>query len=67
MSASAPQAPNGAGYVAFGPPPVIQTPKLARNQVERFFNRIEQCRQIATRYDRLAANYLAFNRAMAAP
>ncbi|MCS3450346.1 transposase [Bradyrhizobium elkanii] len=32
----------------------------ARNQVERFFNRIKQCRQVATRYDRLAANYLAF-------
>ena len=32
----------------------------ARNQVERFFNRIKQCRLVATRYDRLAANYLAF-------
>ena len=32
----------------------------ARNQVERFFNRIKQCRRVATRYDRLAANYLAF-------
>jgi len=31
-----------------------------RNQVERFFNRIKQCRRVATRYDRLAANYLAF-------
>lgn len=31
-----------------------------RNQVERFFNRIKQCRRIATRYDKLAANYLAF-------
>ena len=28
--------------------------------VERFFNRIKQCRRIATRYDKLAANYLAF-------
>ena len=27
--------------------------------VERFFNKIKQCR-IATRYDKLAANYLAF-------
>jgi len=27
--------------------------------VERFFNRIKQCRRIATRYDKLAANYLA--------
>jgi len=32
----------------------------ARNQVERYFNRIKQCRRVATRYDRLAANYLAF-------
>ena len=32
----------------------------SRNLVERFFNKIKQCRRIATRYDRLAANYLAF-------
>ena len=32
----------------------------ARNLVERFFTIIKQCRRIATRYDRLAANYLAF-------
>jgi transposase len=32
----------------------------ARNLIERFFNKIKQCRRIATRYDRLAANYLAF-------
>jgi transposase len=32
----------------------------ARNLVERFFNKIKQCRRIATRYDRLAASYLAF-------
>ena len=31
-----------------------------RNRVERFFHRIKQCLRIATRYDRLAANYLAF-------
>jgi hypothetical protein len=31
-----------------------------RNRVERFFNRIKQCRRVATRYDELAANYLAF-------
>jgi transposase len=35
----------------------------ARNLVERFFNKIKQCRRIATRYDRLAANYLAFIKA----
>ena len=32
----------------------------ARNLVERFVNTIKQCRRIATRYDKLAANYLAF-------
>jgi transposase len=32
----------------------------ARNLVERFFNKIKQCRRVATRYDKLAANYLAF-------
>jgi transposase len=32
----------------------------ARNPVERFFNKIKQCRRVATRYDKLAANDLAF-------
>ena len=42
--------------------PICFSPFLyrARNRVERFFNRITQCRRVATRYDRLAANYLAF-------
>ena len=31
-----------------------------RNCIERFFNKIKHCRRIATRYDKLAANYLAF-------
>jgi DNA-binding transcriptional LysR family regulator len=31
-----------------------------RNLVERFFNKIKQCRRVATRYDKLAANHLAF-------
>ena len=31
----------------------------ARNLVERF-NKIKHCRRVATRYDKLAANYLAF-------
>ncbi len=30
-----------------------------RNLVERFFNRIKQFRRIATRYDKLAENFLA--------
>jgi transposase len=42
--------------------PVCFSPYLyrARNLVERFFNKLKQCRRIATRYDKLAANYLAF-------
>jgi Transposase DDE domain len=32
----------------------------ARNLVERFFKRIKPCRRLATRYDKLAANDLAF-------
>jgi transposase len=32
----------------------------ARNLVERFVNKIKHCRRVATRYDKLAANYLAF-------
>jgi transposase len=30
--------------------------------VERFFNKTKHCRRIATRYDKLAANDLAFDR-----
>jgi transposase len=42
--------------------PVCFSPHLylARNLVERFFNKIKQYRRVATRYDKLAANYLAF-------
>lgn len=42
--------------------PICFSPYLyrARNLVERFFNKIKQCRRVATRYDKLAANYLAF-------
>src|SRR5260370_32463287 len=42
--------------------PIFFSPHLyrARNLIERFFNKIKQCRRIATRYDKLAANYLAF-------
>lgn len=32
----------------------------ARNLIERLFNKIKQYRRVATRYDKLAANYLAF-------
>ena len=42
--------------------PICFSPYLyrPRNLVERFFNKIKQCRRVATRYDKLAANYLAF-------
>jgi len=42
--------------------PICFSPHLyrARNRIERFFNRIKHCRRIATRYDKLAANHLAF-------
>jgi transposase len=41
---------------------VLNGPYLyrARNLIERFFNKIKQCQRAATRYDKLAANYLAF-------
>jgi len=29
-------------------------------RIATFFNQIKQCRRVATRYDKLAANYLAF-------
>lgn len=31
-----------------------------RNKIERWFNRIKQCRRVATRYDKQAVTYLAF-------
>lgn len=42
--------------------PICFSPYLYRNRnlVERFFNRIKQCRRIATRYEKRAANFLAF-------
>ena len=36
-----------------------------RNRVERFFNELKQFRRIATRYEKLAANYLAMIKMMA--
>ena len=41
--------------------PIYFSPLLyrKRNHVERFFNRIKQCRRIATRYEKLTANFLA--------
>ncbi len=40
--------------------PTVGQANRARNLIERFFNKIKQCRRVATRYDKLAANYLAF-------
>jgi transposase len=42
--------------------PICFSPYLyrARNLVERFFSKMKQCRRVATRYDKRAANYLAF-------
>jgi transposase len=42
--------------------PICFSPYLyrARNLVEGFFNKIKQCRRVATRYDWLAASHLAF-------
>ena len=31
-----------------------------RNQIERLFARLKQCRRLATRYDKTARNFLAF-------
>ena len=53
---------NGIFWVLRSRDPICFSPYLyrARNLVERFFNKIKQCRRVATRYDKLAANYLAF-------
>ena len=42
--------------------PVCWSPYFYRalNLVERFYNKIKQCRRIATRFDKLAAYNLAF-------
>jgi len=41
---------------------MLQSVSLPRSELgrERFFNKIKHCRRVATRYDKLAANYLAF-------
>jgi putative transposase len=35
-------------------------PRRERNIIERFFNRLKQFRRIATRYDKLLANFMGF-------
>ncbi len=41
--------------------PIVFSPRLykARNAIERLFARLKQFRAVATRYDKLAANFLA--------
>src|ERR1700730_17820229 len=39
----------------------------ARNLIERLFDKIKQCRRVATRHYKLAANYLAFIKARINP
>ena len=41
--------------------PIVFSPYLYRdrNRIERFFNKLKHFRRIATRYDKLAANFLA--------
>ena len=41
------------------PPPCDFALYCERNLVERFFNKLKQFRAIATRYDKLARNFLA--------
>jgi transposase len=47
--------------------PICISPHLykARNLVEHFFNKIKHFRRIATRYDKLAENYLAAQKLVA--
>lgn len=49
--------------------PICFSPHLyrLRNQVERFFNKIKHFGRIATRYDKLAENYLAALKLVAVP
>jgi putative transposase len=40
--------------------PYDRTRYRNRNQVERFFNRIKQCRRVATRYEKTIENFTSF-------
>lgn len=42
------------------PPDYDRTLYKERNLVERFFNKLKQFRRVATRYDKLLANYRGF-------
>jgi transposase len=52
--ANIPPQRNRKGPICFSP-----CPYQDRNQVERFLNRIKHRRRIVTRYEKLAANFLA--------
>jgi transposase len=42
-------------------PDLLQPVSVSRAELDRtVLNKIKQCRRVATRYDKLAANYLAF-------
>nr|CAM77421.1 transposase [Magnetospirillum gryphiswaldense MSR-1] len=45
--------------IATKPYPLDRAAYRRRNVIERLFNRLKNWRRIATRYDRLAENYLA--------
>ncbi|MCK0509508.1 IS5 family transposase (plasmid) [Aromatoleum buckelii] len=55
-----------AGAKAVIPPRYDRSAYRARNLIERFFNRIQHFRHIATRHDKLAATYMAFVRVVCA-
>jgi len=40
-------------------PDLLQPKSISRNLIARFFNKIKQRRRVATRYDKLAAKFLA--------
>ena len=60
--------PGQTGYRPVVPPPSYRNPTLTygrelyrrRNEVERFFCRLERFRRIATRYDKLDLIFLSF-------
>jgi hypothetical protein len=40
---------------------MVDSSGLPVRLLERFFNKIKQCRRVATRYDKFAASYLTFS------
>ena len=50
----------GQGPSRYEPRKLLAAQITCRFSRQRFFNKIKQCRRVATRYDKLADNYLAF-------